>query len=312
MGEYNRFSTQGERKKVKKITNTADGIKECDDRLSLRINEIAEDICKNSEIKLIRLIGPSCAGKTTAAKMLAKRFSELGKRLHTVSLDDFFYDTNRLLAVSKSENGEQIDYDSPKTIDTAALRTFVTEIFDNDRSHCPIFDFTVGKRIGFREFLCTDDDIFLFEGIQALYPNVTEIFEELRHPSSTVYIAPLSSINIGGAVFEPNEIRLLRRIVRDRRFRNSEAEFTYFMWGGVRDNEEKNIFPYVTNCDYEIDSTMPYEIGILKPHLEKAFELVLPDSPNRERSDAILEKMKNVVSIPDSMILENSIYKEFV
>jgi preprotein translocase subunit SecA len=78
--------------------------------------------------------------------------------LHTVSLDDFFYDTNRLLAVSKSENGEQIDYDSPKTIDTAALRTFVTEIFDNDRSHCPIFDFTVGKRIGFREFLCTDDD----------------------------------------------------------------------------------------------------------------------------------------------------------
>ncbi len=307
-----KISSRCKQRKVKKIKDTAVWINECDERLSNDMYSVAEDICKDATIKLIRLIGPSCAGKTTAAKMLMKRFEELGKRLHTVSLDDFYFNTD-ILRKNSFENGlTDIDYDSPNTIDTVALASFVKEIFEKDRSHCPIFDFTVGRRTGYREFQCTEDDIFLFEGIQALYPNVTEIFERINHPSRTVYIAPLSTITVGKISFTPNEIRLLRRIVRDRNFRNSEAIFTYAMWDGVRANEEKNIFPYVKNCDYEIDSTMPYEIGILKPHLEIAFSLIPMDSEYRERSDEILEKISGIVSISDALISEHSIYKEFV
>lgn len=287
-------------------------ISECDERLSADMYKVAEDICANDSIKLVRLIGPTCAGKTTAANMLKERFLAYGKHLHLVSIDDFYFDTTVLAELSKKNGKKSIDYDSPDTIDIETLQKFVTEIFTNDRSRCPVFDFNVGKRTGYREYKCGKDDVFMFEGIQALYPNVTEVFKSIGHPSTEVYIAPQSSIKIGGKVFEPNEIRLMRRIVRDRNFRRAEAEFTFHMWESVRENEDANIFPFVGECEYSIDSTMPYEIGILKPYLQSALALIGDDSLYKEQSREILEKIEKVIAISDKLISEKSIYKEFV
>ena len=113
-------------------------------------------------------------------------------------------------------------------------------------------------------------------------------------------------------LFEPNEIRLMRRIVRDRNFRSSEADFTFALWDGVRKNEEENIFPYVDKCKYSIDSTMPYEIGVLKPYLADAFEHMAKDSPYRDAANGILKKIEGVVPIDGGLISEYSIYREFV
>ena len=307
-----KYEKRAERHRPTRLRDMGQWIVECDESLSKRLSEVAEDICKGEGAKIIRLIGPTCSGKTTAANMLMKRFADLGKNLHTISIDDFYFDTRTLHQISEEKGSAEIDYDSPDTIDLAALKNFIREIFDNDRSHCPIFDFTKGQRTGYREYECGDDDIFLFEGIQVLYPCVSDIFADVGHPTVEIYIAPQSSISIGGSVFSPNEIRLMRRIVRDRNFRSSEADFTFSLWGGVRRNEEKNIFPYVGECKYSIDSTMPYEIGVLKPYLISALECIKKDSPYANEANTILERVANVLPIDSALVPEDSIYKEFV
>ena len=300
------------KKTVRKTKDMKAWIDECDRDLSVRFKVIAEDISQQKDLKLVRLIGPTCAGKTTAARMLCKNFAAYGKRLHVISLDDFYFNTDVLREISNKNGNTKIDYDSPDTLDIAELERFVGEIFTKDRSHCPIFDFKVGKRNGYREYLCEDEDVFLFEGIQALYPVVSEIFAKQGHPSTEIYIATQSSIRIGGWVFEPNEIRLMRRIVRDRNFRNSEAEFTFELWHNVRENEEKNIFPYVSLCKYSIDTTQPYEIGVLKPYLISALSALPKGSEYERDGKRILEKLSAVGVISHELIGEDSLYKEFV
>lgn len=295
-----------------KLKELALWVEQCDERLEKRMEEIAADVCADGNIKVLRLIGPTCAGKTTAATMLKKRFRDLGKHLHLVSIDDFYFNTARLRKMSAEKGMDSIDYDSPDTIDVEALDSFVTEIFTEDRSHCPVFDFSVGERTGYKEFRCGEEDIFLFEGIQVLYPAVSAIFEKTGHTTVEIYIAPQSAIEIGGGVFEPNEIRLMRRIVRDRKFRGTEADFTLKLWQSVRENEERNIFPFVKGCKYSIDSTMPYEIGILKPYLKQALENMPENNEFQEIKAQMLQKIRGVLTLPDSLIPEGSIYKEFV
>ena len=311
----NEKNNQNEYKKKQrpiKLRDHAAWIAECDARLSAELCNVAEAICGDEDVKLIRLIGPTCSGKTTAANMLKERFLACGKHLHIVSIDDFYYDTEILREMSAKNGKEKVDYDSPETIDIKALERFVTDIFANDVSYCPVFDFNVGKRSGTREMRCGEEDIFLFEGIQVLYPSVSEIFARIGHPSVEIYIAPQSSLEIGGNIFEPNEIRLMRRIVRDRNFRRTEADFTFHLWHAVRENEEKNIFPYVDDCKYSIDSTMPYEIGILKPYLKSALDALPKDSEYRAEADRIMKKIERVLPLSDSLIPEGSLYKEFV
>lgn len=299
-------------KKPVKLRDYSSWVSECDERLSAEFCTVTEEICSDESVKLIRLVGPTCSGKTTAANMLKERFLARGKYLHIVSIDDFYYDTDKLREISSSLGLDNVDYDSPDTIDIDALRSFVNEIFTKDVSHCPIFDFNIGKRSGSREFKCGEEDIFLFEGIQALYPNVSELFANIGHPSVEIYIAPQSAIEVGGSVFDPCEIRLMRRIVRDRNFRRTEAEFTFHLWRSVRQNEEKYIFPFIKDCKYSIDSTMPYEIGILKPYLKKAFSVLPQDSEYRSEADVILKKIERVPTLSDALIKDGSLYREFV
>ena len=306
---------QKDNKKRRKLVKPYDysaWVTECDGRLSAELCTVAEEICADEGVKLIRLVGPTCSGKTTAANMLKERFLEQGKHLHIVSIDDFYYDTDKLRELSACQGKEKIDYDSPDTIDIDELRNFVNEIFTKDVSHCPIFDFNIGKRSGSREFRCGDEDIFLFEGIQALYPQVSELFANIGHPSVEIYIAPQSALSVGGHIFEPNEIRLMRRLVRDRNFRRTEADFTFHLWYSVRENEEKYIFPFIKDCKYSIDSTMPYEIGILKSYLKRAFEALPQDSEYRAEADAILKKIESVPTLSDTLIKDGSLYREFV
>ncbi len=300
------------KQKPTKLRDHAKWVAECDEQLSAQLFAIAEEISRDEGVKILRLVGPTCSGKTTAAKLLKERFLTYGKYLHLVSIDDFYFDTAALRQMSQMKGHEKIDYDSPDTIDMKALEIFITEIFTEEKSFCPIFDFHTGMRSGYKEFKCGSDDIFLFEGIQALYPEVSRLFAETGHPTADIYIAPQSAIEIGGSVFEPNEIRLMRRIVRDRNFRKSEAEFTFHLWHSVRENEEKNIFPFVGDCKYVIDSTMAYEIGILKPYLKRAFANLPPDSEYREEAELMLKKTERVLPLSDSLIPEGSLYKEFV
>jgi len=117
---------------------------------------------------------------------------------------------------------------------------------------------------------------------------------------------------VGGECFAPNEIRLMRRLVRDHRYRASDPAFTLYLWQSVRENEEKNIFPNANACHFYIDSTMPYEIGILKPYLEELLPTVPTASPFYGEAQNLLARLQAILPIPSSYMTENSLYKEFI
>ena len=292
-----------------KLRRDAEWIELCEKRFSEQFFGIAEDICKR-KLRIVRLYGPSCSGKTTAARLLIDMFESLGKKAHLVSIDDFYFDRDVLLEKSRAKGLKGVDYDSPDTIDTDALHKFANEIFEANEVHCPEFDFKSGVRCGYKTYTVGKDDIFIFEGIQACYPVVKQMLSD--HGSASVFIAPMKNVNIGGVNFTPNRLRLLRRLVRDYHFRGSAPEFTFSLWKSVRDNEKKNIFPYSEESEYFVDSAMPYEVGVLKPFLKDVLSNVGEDSEYYEKSRRILESVENVEEIPSDLILDEYLYREFV
>jgi len=292
------------------LNNTSDIIRNSDDCFKKRLYEVADDIAAREGIRIIGLSGPTCSGKTTAAIMLAERLESKHKRVHTVSIDDFYYDRDYLHRMSLEKGNGEIDYDSVDTIDLDALSLFIQEAFSHKTVHSPIFDFKMGKRVGYKSFEPSEDHMFIFEGIQAIYPELVELFKP--HGYVSVYICPLTALTEQGRYFEPNELRLMRRLVRDSNFRGATAEFTFKVWKSVRNNEDKHIFPYADSANYKIDSTLVYEIGVLKPYLEKILREIDNNSESYSKSRDILEKIANISGISSSLIEEGSLYKEFV
>ena len=275
-----------------------------------QLEEIAESLLAREDLHFIGLTGPTCSGKTTSANLLTDFLESHGKQIHVISIDDFYYDKPHLLELTRKKGLADLDYDSEETIDISLLESCVESLRAGRKTKLPRFNFTTGFREEGEEILPSAKDVFLFEGIQVLYPGVDRILRSAQYQS--IHIAPQSSIEIGGEVFEPNEIRLMRRLVRDYHFRNAEPEFTFTLWKSVRDNEEKLIFPNVHLCDYKIDSTMPYEIGILKPYLEKILPNVAQESKHGKQASDILSELENVQALSADLIPQNSLYKEFI
>ncbi len=285
-------------------------VKRCEEDFERRLSGTADEVCAIPGIKLICLSGPTCSGKTTAANKLVSKFAGYGKKVNIISIDDFYYDKEKLRRISSEKGLSEVDYDSADTIDIEALAKFAEEIFSCREVHCPSFDFVRGKRSGYRTIKSSADDIFLFEGIQALYPQVTSLFE--KYSFCSVYISPESSIDVAGTVFLPNEIRFLRRLVRDYNFRGSNADFTFSIWDSVRQNEEKNIFPFAHSCRFHIDSTFAYEISVLKPYLRRVLSGISPDSIYSDSAADILDKIAPSEELPKDYISPDSLYREFI
>ena len=304
---------------VKKVKKAPEGqmnkeeikafILECDRDFDTRLSAEIEKL-KADNVKVIRLTGPTCSGKSTATKKIVAELERCGRRVHSISVDDFYYDRETLHAMAMEEGDGEIDYDSVKTIDLSALSEFVRSMDKGGVLKCPIFDFKEGGRVGYRDIYAGTDDVFLFEGIQVIYPEIRALFEGCA--CADFYIEPLCEIAVGDHIFGKNEIRFLRRVVRDRHFRNTHPEFTFQIWKSVRANEDKNIFPYVDGSGYYIESSFAYEIGVLKPYLEEYFKEIDKDSEYRAEADEILRRVSAATQIPEELIPKDSLYREFV
>ena len=289
-------------------------VQECERSFFERLDCVSGDISENKRINIIGLTGPTCSGKTTMANILINKLNGVGKRVHVISLDDFFHDREKLDLMNK--DGE-IDYDSPSTIDTGLLADCAEKILRGDRVVLPKYDFLTGKRVEGDVIDADDNDMFIFEGIQVLYPEVSSLFKNSDSYKS-IYICPRSEIYVNDKLFLPNHIRFLRRLVRDYNFRGASADFTIYLWESVRRNEDKYIMPNADSCDYIIDSTLGYDINMLKPYLERI--LALPHSKRgnisereyRSIADAILEEIEGVEPMSRKYLYENSLYREFI
>lgn len=285
-------------------------IEKCDREFDGLLENAVNHLCDKSEgIRVMGLTGPTCSGKTTAAKKLLCHLGDEYKRVLTVSLDDFFKDcfSREKLVDAKVE---ELDFDSPDTLDTELLERFVDEIFTKGRAEKPIFDFVSGTRSRWEEIVCDEDDVLLFEGIQVLYPSVLSVIES--HGGRIMCVRPESGIEIGGKRFEPDFIRLCRRLVRDANFRGASPDFTLSLWDSVRRNEEENIFPHIYRCTVGVDTTLTYELNVLAPYLRRILPSIEWGSKHHKQSLEILGLLEDVVGIESFVIREDSLYKEFV
>ena len=267
-------------------------------------------VAELNDLKILGLTGPSCSGKTTAANKLISHLENSGRNVIVISLDDFFKDVEAV-RTGKFDPSVKLDFDSEEAMDLSFLSRTVESLLACKPTVMPKFDFHTGHREDDSGCLIpTKDDVFLFEGIQVLYPGVDAILSKASYRS--IYISPESSIVTGGECFLPNELRLMRRIVRDYRHRSADAEFTFFLWQGVRENEEKAIFPFRHRCCVQIDSTLAYEVGMLKPYLVPLLTNYRPDALFYKEAKTLLRKLQNVQSIPADYLTQNSLYKEFI
>ena len=280
-----------------------------------RLEKAAEEIreaCVREGVKLVRLSGPTCAGKTTAANKLTQALEAAGREVYPISLDDFFYDRNTLFAIAQGKNGGKLVYDSVDALDLPLLHDCIHDLMTEGKAEMPVFNFKSGLREG-PVLLDTTHGrapVFLFEGIQAVYPRVIEMLDGVADHS--LFMCVNSCIKVGDVIFEPNEIRLMRRLVRDEAKRGATPTLSLQLWHSVRENEEKSIFPEAEKCDILIDSTMPFEVHMLKPHLERiltAYPVVGEDAPMAE---ALLHKLSGIQEIPAEYLSPNSLYHEFI
>lgn len=289
---------------------TAPFVRQGDEIFFDQLKRMTQLLSAEEGLRMIGLTGPTCSGKTTAARMITEALGACGKTVKMISIDDFYFDKSYLEILTRQKGMDTLDYDSEDTIDVELLRDCVEELRAGKAVRLPRFNFVSGQREEGDLITPAAEDIFLFEGIQVLYPSVDAILRGEGYRS--VFIAPMSAIEIGGELFQPNDLRLMRRLVRDAEYRNTEPAFTLFLWSGVRENEEKSIFPYANGCDYRIDSTMVYEVGVLKPYLQRELDRIPHGDRYRSQAEALIKRLDRVEPISRRFISEKSLYKEFI
>lgn len=272
----------------------------------INIHEIAKDIVNNyQEVKFVLIAGPSSAGKTTTSKRLCNHLRLLGKKPITIEMDAF-YKTNDMIEVQADG---QRDFESFDAFDDILFNETLVKMLNHEEVYMPIYHFGKGIRSFEKEPIVLDDDhILIIEGIHGLNPKATkQISDDKKYK---IYINALTHININEQErIKTNEIRLIRRMHRDMLFRNTSLQQTLTMWDNVRKGERENIFPYQEEANRILNTSLCYELPILKKYLNPYLEQL-------NVQDERIERMKHLFSLVeecDSLALpRHSILAEFI
>jgi uridine kinase len=269
-----------------------------------QVLKIATEISELDHIKFLTLSGPTCSGKTTTSYILEHEFEKRGSTVKIISIDDFYRNRNDI------SDDEKPDYESISAIDFPIFQSCVDKILKGETAMIPIYDFKDGVRKGFVPYTPVEHEIIIFEGIQAIYPEILSTLP--KDISKSIYISVSDDVNANGTIFDKRDVRFFRRLLRDFLFRSATPERTLELWEGVVENEDKNIIPNEKNADYTINSFLPYELGVIKPYLLHVVSYDFSKSHEKELYDLIQMKFKNIEEIPSRFVPTDSVFREFI
>ena len=284
-------------------------VESCEAGYEAALDDAVARVVANPDCRIITLTGPTCSGKTTTARKLISEFSEAGRNVHVISIDDFYYDRAVLIERARKSGGA-IDFDSPSTIDMDTFATTVNDIFAGRPARLPRFDFKKGRRTEYETVQPNGHDVYIFEGIQAIYPEVTAHFA--GHLYFSVFAFAAKGISVLGEEIDRTELRLLRRLVRDYNFRGASPVFTLDLWKSVRDNEDTHILPYIDTADVLIDSTLGYELSALKPFLLPLLSAIPKSHDFYAEGQRVAAILGRIDEISKTYIPATSVYREFL
>lgn len=299
VGEFNSAIQQGY---AREIINVSEALQE------KKIAYIADEIAKREGVKMVLIAGPSSSGKTTTCKRLSIQLLTNGIRPVQISLDDYFVDREQ---TPKDEKGEY-DYESLYALNIPLLNQQLMALFKGDEVELPRYNFQTGmSEHSGKKLRLGEHDILVVEGIHALNPELTaQIPDEQKF---CVYASALTTILLDTHNYIPTtDNRLLRRIIRDVKYRGCSAADTIHRWPSVRAGENKWIFPYQENADAMFNTAMIYELAAIKSQAISALEQVPENLDEYAEAYRLRKFLKYFVSIPFDTLPHVSLLREFL
>ena len=296
------FNTAVEKGYMTDIINVNEALQE------KKICRIADEIATRKGLKLVLLAGPSSSGKTTTCKRLSIQLLANGMNPLPISLDDYFVDRDR---TPKDETGEY-DYESVYALNIPLLNEQFNALFRGEEVELPKYNFQAGRsEMSGKRIKMGPHDILVVEGIHALNPELTaQIPEEQKF---RVYASALTTILLDDHNYIPTtDNRLLRRIIRDYKYRGVSARDTIHRWPSVRAGEEKWIFPYQENADAMFNTAMIYELAVIKQQAEPLLQQVPENSEEYAEAYRLLKFLKYFHTIPNRQLPPTSLLREFL
>ena len=273
-----------------------------------KIAKIAEDIANRQGVKLVLLAGPSSSGKTTSCKRLSIQLAVNGLKPLQISLDDYFVDRDR---TPKDDNGEY-DFESIYALNLDLLNEQFNALFRGEEVELPKYDFPSGKSVkSGKKLKMEPNNVLVVEGIHALNPELTaHIPQEQIY---RVYASALTTILLDNHNYIPTtDNRLLRRIIRDYKYRGVSAQETIHRWPSVRAGENKWIFPYQENADAMFNTAMLYELSVIKMQAEPLLQQVPENCEEHAEAYRLLKFLKYFKGIPYNNLPPTSLLREFL
>ena len=271
-------------------------------------DEIAARQVDENRVKIILISGPSSSGKTTFSKRLSIQLMTNGLKPYPISLDDYFVNRDN---TPLDENGNH-DFESLYAVDLPFFKKQLDTLLEGGEVELPKFNFSSGMRENSGiKFRLEDNMILILEGIHALNPELTpNIPAENKYK---IYVSALTTILLDKHNYIPTtDNRLLRRIIRDSKYRGSSAESTIARWSSVRAGEEKWIFPYQENADAMFNSALLFELAVIKDHIEPILRKVPNNCPEYSEAHRLLHFLSYFVSIQDTELPPTSLLREFL
>ena len=273
-----------------------------------KIANIAEDIANRQGVKLVLLAGPSSSGKTTSCKRLSIQLAVNGLKPLQISLDDYFVDRDK---TPKDDNGEY-DFESIYALNLDLLNEQFNALFRGEEVELPKYDFPSGKSVkSGKKLKMEPNNVLVVEGIHALNPELTaHIPQEQIY---RVYASALTTILLDNHNYIPTtDNRLLRRIIRDYKYRGVSAQETIHRWPSVRTGENKWIFPYQENADAMFNTAMLYELSVIKMQAEPLLQQVPENCEEHAEAYRLLKFLKYFKGIPYNNLPPTSLLREFL
>ena len=273
-----------------------------------KIADIADDIAKRDSVKVVLIAGPSSSGKTTFAQRLGIQLKINGLNPVTLSVDNYFVEREQN---PKDEQGNY-DFECIEAIDLRLFNEHILKLLAGEEIEVPTFDFSVGhKQYTGKKMKLKQGEVLVIEGIHCLNDKLTNAIS--KNQKYKIYISDLTVLNMDYQNrISTTDTRLIRRIVRDYQFRNYSALHTLKMWYSVNRGEKKYIFPYQEEADSVFNSSLVYELGVLKDYAIPLLKQIDKNEPEYAEAKRLISILRYFKSIPIDKIPNNSLIREFV
>ncbi len=289
--------------------NPVEFISACEERYNKKIEKIAQQIYDRELSEIVMIAGPSSAGKTTTAKKLRECLKGMGIDSYTVSLDDFYLDNKD---APRFPDGTP-DFETVDCLDIKCFHQTMKQLLQTGEADLPEFDFVAGARKPeYRKITIKPTDVIIVEGLHALNPVITADLPQERLMKIYINLSSRIYDEKGNILLNKRNMRFIRRMVRDYKFRGSSVEKTYKLWITVRYGEDTYLFPFRDNADIRINTIHLYETCILKERAISLLSEVSKESEFYAESQRLIRNLQKFPVIDASAVPDNSLMREFI